>query len=70
MKIGPVHPDAEEALQILLRREPEVGAATNPQLESDNLTDLVLALEELLDELGEGGNDSDRDDSDGELVDN
>ena len=63
MQLGPVHPDAEEALQILLGQGPperEMG----PE-EAQGMQELIAEVDAGLDRLGEGENDPDGDD-DGE----
>ena len=56
MTMGPVHSDAEEALQILL------GTAIPEEAEEIPMDQVILAAEEANVELGEGENDPDGDD--------
>ena len=60
MQLGPVHPDAEEALEILLGQgppEPEMG----PE-EAQGMQELIDEVDAGLNRLGEGENDPDGDD--------
>ena len=64
MQLGPVHPDAEEALQILLGQDPR-----EPEMEPEEalrMQELIRELDADLDLLGEGENDPDGDDGEEE----
>ena len=59
MQLGPVHPDAEEALRILLGQGPpeqEMG----PE-EAQGMQELIAEVDAGLDRLGEGEIDPDGD---------
>ena len=60
MVLGDVHPDAEDALAILLGNEPAAP------LNDIELADAQAIIEEGLNELGEGENDPDDSDSENE----
>jgi hypothetical protein len=62
MKMGPIHPDADDALKILLGQIVDAEEPENPQEDEAMMGLLVAALEEGLDELGEGENDPDGED--------
>jgi hypothetical protein len=67
MKMGPIHPDAEDALKILLGQRVDAEEPENPQAEDEAMMELlVAALEEGLGELGEGENDPDGEDDEEE----
>ena len=58
LQLGPVHPDAEDALRILLSNEPAVA------LGADELAEVEQVVEQALAELGESENDPYGSDSD------
>ena len=60
MQMGPVHPDAEEALRILLGQAPEEPAEAGEM--EEGLQELIEDVEAGLEDLGEGENDPDGDD--------
>jgi hypothetical protein len=60
--MGPIHPDAEDALRILLGQAPmEVEEEGEMK---DGLQVLIDAVEDDLQDLGEGENDPENDDDD------
>ena len=64
--MGPIHPDAEDALKILLGQAP-IEAEEEGEMQA-GLMALIDVVEDELQGLGEGENDPDNDDDDDDQV--
>ena len=58
--MGPIHYDAQDALQILLKNEP----AVEEELREDELHDVLAVLEEALHAIPDAVNEEEDDNSD------
>ena len=66
LQMGPIHPDAEDALKILLGQAP-IEAEEEGEMQA-GLMALIDVVEDELQGLGEGENDPDNDDDDDDQV--